>query len=69
MKEIELTDRTLVSLMAAIIYGATPSHFIGTTEGAVEKAEELLAYVEFPSSRPSKQRRKDEERKHEELPF
>lgn len=48
--ELELTDRTLVSLMAAIIFSSCQ----GTTEGAVEKAEELLKYVEFPSQRPRK---------------
>jgi len=47
-KELEFTDRTLVSLMAAIIFSSCQ----GTTMGAVEKAEELLKYIEFPSSRP-----------------
>jgi hypothetical protein len=40
--DIEFTDRTLVALMAAIIFSSCK----GTTEGAVEKAMELLELVE-----------------------
>ncbi len=44
MGEIEFTDRSLVALMAAIIFSSCQ----GTVEGAVDCAEKILARVEGP---------------------
>ena len=54
---MDMDDTTLVSLMAAIIFSSCQ----GTTSEAVEKAKDILEWVETPAKKIMERKRKSDD--------